>query len=88
MPPPSSAADQESKIERGPISVTSVRSKVGAAGAQLPEEIGAAIILQNNAQLTKRELFEYASKKLAKFKIKSIFAFLMKSQRARRESCK
>jgi len=42
----------------------------------LGEEIGAAIILQNNAELNKEELLEYASEKLAKFKIPKHICFV------------
>ena len=42
----------------------------------LGEEIGAAIILQNDAELTKKELLEYASEKLAKFKIPKHICFV------------
>ena len=42
----------------------------------LGEEIGAAIILQNDSELTKKELLEYASEKLAKFKIPKHICFV------------
>ncbi len=42
----------------------------------LGEEIGAAIILQNDAELTKKALLDYASEKLAKFKIPKHICFV------------
>ena len=42
----------------------------------LGEEIGAAIVLQNNSTLTSKELLDYASEKLAKFKIPKHICFV------------
>ena len=54
----------------------------------LGEEIGAAIILQNNVELTKKELLEYASEKLAKFKIPKHICFVDEIPKGSTESCK
>ena len=42
----------------------------------LGEEVGAAVVLENDAEMTKSGLLEYASKKLAKFKIPKHICFV------------
>ncbi len=42
----------------------------------LGEEVGAAVVLENDAEITKSGLLEYASKKLAKFKIPKHICFV------------
>ena len=45
------------------------------------EEIGCAIVLKENINISEKEITEYASKHIAKFKMPSKFIFLMKFQK-------